>query len=141
MGGDEPAAGAGLGLPARRLTAVMGFGNWIEQHEFEFPADVVYETLLAVLVHSGLKIESWDASLRGVVAYPDFSWSQLFRQPAFGLGGRVAASVDSRGNLASIITIESGPAYDPQMFGEPWHRRHVQQILTALSQALGEPQK
>ena len=122
----------------------MGFGNWIEERQFEFPADEVYETLLGVLAHLGVKIEKWDATRRGVTAYAEPSWSQLssWRQ-LFGpsIGGRIAASVQASGDFASVVTIESGPAYDPWMFGERWHRKQVEQILTALSQALGEPQK
>ncbi len=114
----------------------MGFGNWIEERRFEFPADEVFETLVAVLVHLGLEIESWDPALRGVVAggKPTPGHEMVLRT-------RVAASVQSAGEHAALVVIESGPAYAPQMFGQDWHKPHVQQILTALSQALGEPQK
>jgi hypothetical protein len=115
----------------------MGFGNWIEEQRFEFPADEVFETLVAVLVHLGLEIETWDATLRGVTAHGKTSLDILHTLPQ---RTRVAASVRPSSERTATVAIESGPAYDPQMWGERRNRKQVEQILTALSQALGEPQ-
>jgi hypothetical protein len=136
MGIEQPAAGEGLGLSPLALRNRMAFGNWIEERQFAHPADIVYETLVALLARSRLHIDSWDASKRGVVAVGLLA----FLLPFVAIHHtRVAAAVRADGEQASVVIIESGPAYAPVLFGEYLHRRHVRRLLTILAKALEEP--
>jgi hypothetical protein len=81
----------------------LGYGNWLEERQLDFPADVVYENLVGVFAQSGYKIDKSDAAARGVIASGIIWWSFVASGPI-----RIAASVTPNGDQAAIVTIESG---------------------------------
>ncbi|WP_421725336.1 hypothetical protein [Bauldia sp.] len=81
----------------------------------------------------GYEIRSSDPDKRGVVAYGRANWSFLRRGVS---RPRIAARVDETSAGTARLTIESAPAFVPQMFGEPAHRHRAEIITLHLQQSL-----
>jgi hypothetical protein len=108
---------------------------WQGERRLNWPADVVFAQLLAVLEAYRFSITKADADEGGVVAETPMRYRGWWGRRM--LPGRFAARVESSGDGASVITVEYGPQYVVPRPG--WHvgyQREATMMLDLVERAL-----
>lgn len=106
----------------------MSFASQGTQQRFPFPYDDVFQGLLEVIPHIGMKLKSHDAVIGRITASTKMS--------LFSYGENVTIGVEPLGDSATMLSLESSLKVGMNAAGAHRHSKNFDQIIETLSQYL-----